>query len=321
MFTVFVPIVTYTTSESGYHCPPEDTATPEQSHKEKTARSKYPQSPLFRPITPVGPKNIILFGETGIGKSSLINMLSGNEVARVSNDATGCTFGALDHLITIGDAEYHIWDTAGLNEGEAGSVPGDEALHHLRDLVEKLKDGLSLLIYCIRGSRYRDILQVNYDLFTQIICERAVPVVIVVTGLENEELREDWWRDNSEDFSKRKMEFGGHACITTTRGKKDKNGVHVFETEYNESKYEVQKLIGECCPDGAWVVDSEVWLSRIADNMADYYERYNTRSSSSGIVSSTLLKFLHFGMLIRPYNQSRKCLKKIRSKISTLINL
>lgn len=241
-------------------------------------------------------------------------MLSGKEVAPISNDATGCTFEALRHDITIDDEEFYLWDTAGLNEGEAGSIPGDEALHHLRDLIERLKDGLSLLVYCIRGSRYRDILKVNYDLFAHIICERVVPVVIVVTGLENEEPREKWWTDNHKDFSKREMVFLQHACITTTKGKKDQEGVHVFETEYNESRSAVQKLIKDCCPKHAWVVrDSELWKNQISANMKNYFQRYNSRSSSDSTASFTLSNLLSFGNLGRLHNWFGERLNKIRS--------
>ncbi|KAF9444546.1 hypothetical protein P691DRAFT_836514 [Macrolepiota fuliginosa MF-IS2] len=218
------------------------------------------------------PKNIVIFGETGTGKSSLINMLSDDSVATVSNSALGCTFESASYPVTIHGRDYVLWDTAGLNEGEAGSVPAGEALHHLRDLVDKLKDGLSLLVYCIRGARYRDIIKVNHDLFKEIICQGEVPIVIVVTGLENEENMEDWWVENEQEYTgpPRNMRFEGHACITTSKGKKN-----MFEEEYEESKKVVRALIRDKCPEGAWAVDSDVWFRRITDRIQDYYDDYN----------------------------------------------
>ncbi|KAF5350025.1 hypothetical protein D9756_009152 [Leucocoprinus leucothites] len=216
-------------------------------------RPREPKGPLFRKIQADSPRSIVIFGETGTGKSSLINMLSDNEVAKVSNLAVGCTFESAPHPITVDGVPYTLWDTAGLNEGDSGSVPADIALNHLRDLVDKLHDGLSLLVYCIRGARYRDILKVNYDLFREIICQGEVPIVIVVTGLENEE-----W----------------HACVTTTKGKRN-----MFEEEYEDSKTVLRELIQEKCPPDAWVINSDAWLQRITTRIQEYYDDYNGYSS------------------------------------------
>lgn len=197
-------------------------------------------------------------------------MLSDGDVAAISNSALGCTFESARYPVTIDGAQYTLWDSAGLNEGEAGSVPAATALNHLRDLVENLKDGISLLVYCIRGSRYRDIIKVNYDLFTEIICQGEVPVVIVVTGLENETRMEGWWTENEKEFTMRKMRFVDHACVTTSKGKKN-----MFEEEYEESKEVVRGLIQQRCPNSAWVVDSQLWFDRITDRIQDYYDEYN----------------------------------------------
>jgi len=45
--------------------------------------------------------NIIVFGETGVGKSSIINMLQGGEVATTSNSAYGCTSESSHHEVTL----------------------------------------------------------------------------------------------------------------------------------------------------------------------------------------------------------------------------
>jgi len=203
-------------------------------------------------------------------------MLSDSQMAEVSNLAVGCTFQSNPYPIILDDVPYTLWDTAGLNEGDSGSIPTDTALRHLHDLVQKLHDGLSLLIYCIRGSRYRDIIKVNYDLFKEIICQGEVPIVIVITGLENEERMEDWWIENEKEFASRKMQFNGHACVTTTKGKRD-----MFEEEYEESKVVLRQMIKEKCPSDAWVVSSDAWLQRITRRIQDYYEDYNHNGSPS----------------------------------------
>jgi len=47
---------------------------------------------------------------------------------------------------------------------------------------------VNLIIYCIRGSRLTDIVRVNYDLVSGI----KVPIILIVTGLEQEENMDDW---------------------------------------------------------------------------------------------------------------------------------
>ncbi|KAG6880595.1 hypothetical protein C0992_003424, partial [Termitomyces sp. T32_za158] len=79
-------------------------------------------------------------------------MLAGKEIAETSGDAMGHTFENTGYTIRIPsisgteDAkEINVWDTAGLNEDEHGTVPPEIAMENLRQLVEKLGNGLNLL--------------------------------------------------------------------------------------------------------------------------------------------------------------------------------
>jgi len=189
------------------------------------------------------PVNVIVFGESGVGKSSIINMLMGEPVAAVSNQAVGCTYASTKFRATIDDREVMLYDTAGLNEAKAGTVSPEQAVQNLRLLVNDLKT-VNLLVYCIRGTRYRKIVGDNYNIFCNTICggDRKVPVVLVVTGLENEENMDGWWNDNKEDYDE--MEFCGHACITATRGRTFKDGSgYIFQDIYDDSKGKVMLLL------------------------------------------------------------------------------
>ncbi|EIW86070.1 P-loop containing nucleoside triphosphate hydrolase protein, partial [Coniophora puteana RWD-64-598 SS2] len=191
--------------------------------------------------------NVIIFGESGVGKSSLINMLSGddNASAAVSNQALGCTFETEPYRVTIDEREYVLWDTAGLNEGSKGSVTADEACEKLVHLLQQLRGGVHLLVYVVRGTRLRSIVKINYDIFQRVVFRGQVPIVLVATGLENEDRMENWWDENGGDLAGNGLQFDGHACVTTTKGKRLKSGEHMLEEEYAQSRDLVRALIKE----------------------------------------------------------------------------
>jgi small GTP-binding protein len=195
--------------------------------------------------------NVVVFGEAGVGKSSLINMIAGRQLSPISSDASGCTFKSTSFLVELNGKPVRFWDTAGLNEGDAGTVVAKDAIINLYKLLKSLENGISLLVYCIRGPRIRDSTVTNYKMFYHGLCQEQVPVVLVVTGLEAEEPMDEWWTRNKGSFKKQRMTFNGQACVTATKGKVRK-GTHMFEQEYEESTRKVRKLVDENCHHEPW---------------------------------------------------------------------
>jgi len=174
-------------------------------------------------------------------------MLAGELRAKESNSPTGCTSSNNSIEISKGwpdgaQTAYTFWDTPGLNEGELGSVPAQAAVTNLSDLFRELI--VHLIIYCIRGSRLTDIVRVNYDLVSGIVRKKEVPIILVVTGLEQEENMDDWWKRNKEIIKQMGLAsaFDGYACVTTTKGK---DGIHWREYENSASK--VWMLVKKFC--------------------------------------------------------------------------
>ncbi|KAG8214118.1 hypothetical protein J3R82DRAFT_10880 [Butyriboletus roseoflavus] len=208
------------------------------------------------------PKNIVVFGESGVGKSSLINLIAGRSIAATSSGAKGCTFHHKKYELQLDDTPYAIWDTAGLDEGTYGTVPAEIAEENLKQFLRDLTraNGVHLLVYCVRASRLRKTLLSNYNLFYSAICRKKVPIVVVVTGLENyEEQMADWWTANETEFATLKMHFDGHACVTTLNA--DRVNSPILKQRCHVSRQAVLSLIASTCARDRWRTEREDWLS------------------------------------------------------------
>ena len=183
-----------------------------------------------------------------MGKSSVVNMLPGGAEAAVNSDAKGVTFRHERYVKDIGGCHFNIFDTVGLNEGYKGTVSAPRAIEGLYRLMRGLDDGVSLLVYVVRGPRLKKSVRDNYEMFYEIFCEKEVPIVLVITGLDYEENMDDWWKRSEAAFGKEKMWFSGAACITATRGRRN-----LLAQEYEESRVKVGNLILKRCLMTPWL--------------------------------------------------------------------
>ncbi|OAX34718.1 hypothetical protein K503DRAFT_671809, partial [Rhizopogon vinicolor AM-OR11-026] len=167
-------------------------------------------------------RNVVVCGEVGAGKSSLINLIMGSNVAITAAGTAGCTSRYTPYDVMIGEQCFKLWDTAGLYEGSEGVVPAATARKNLTAFLRGLDqaEGVHLLIYCVRGARARAVgaLLTNYKIFPSVISDGKVPIVIVVTCLEDVRPQmEDWWNRNKNELAQLGIQFSGHACVTTLK--------------------------------------------------------------------------------------------------------
>jgi len=209
--------------------------------------------------------NVIFFGETGSGKSSIINMVAENSVAVVSSSVHGCTFTSAQYAVTILGSAFNLYDTAGLDEGDMGTVPKNEAVAQLFRLLKSLDTGVNLLVFCMRGPRIKDAAHKNWRLFHEIICRNQVPIVIAITGLEQEEVMDEWWVRNKGAFQQYGMYPQGVGCITATRGKRSRSGGCRFDDEYEESKEKMWRLLRAHHLETPWRMQPIEWFSTIVN--------------------------------------------------------
>lgn len=211
--------------------------------------------------------NVVLFGEIGAGKSSVVNLIMGldHDVAKTSSGASSCTLDAKSYDITIRGRDFRIYDTVGLNEPQSLRDPDCliGAINKAYRLVTYLSEtgGINLLVFCVRRGRITANMQQNYMLFHDFLSHKKVPIALVITHLEHEENMEDWWLYNHPHFADCGIHIIGHACITAKRE---------FSDRYHISRQLVHDLlIAHGC--GAGFTQEKVsWVTELFQKLLDF---------------------------------------------------
>ncbi|KAG1870421.1 kinase-like domain-containing protein [Suillus tomentosus] len=192
------------------------------------SRKTVPSAPLTHhlfstasSLSLAGPLNVLLFGESGVGKSSIINLIMGREVAQTSPDAEVCALRHTPHEVSLADRRFKLWEVSSISS--MNPFRTILAKWRLKKSYKKLyrDDGVYLLLYCMRGSRAQRALIKDYKFFTDIVGSTAtvaggVPVAAVVTSLEDYPRDMDmWWTKNKDNLEGLGMRFSAHACITS----------------------------------------------------------------------------------------------------------
>lgn len=164
--------------------------------------------------------NIVLFGEAGIGRSSVINLIAGIDVTKTSPDSQVCTLESQWYTFSVANRTFNIWD---IGSGESlfnitHCLGGIEKMYRLIQKVQAA-GGLDLLLFCVpgNGSRITQTMMCSYRLFYEVLCEKRIPIALVVTHLEGEMRMDDWWTRNAQYISQCGLHFSGHACVTGLR--------------------------------------------------------------------------------------------------------
>ncbi|KAF8441431.1 P-loop containing nucleoside triphosphate hydrolase protein, partial [Boletus edulis BED1] len=140
---------------------------------------------------------VALFGVTGCGKSSIVNLLADKSVADVSTGVEACTKRARWYPISLGEKTFRLWDTMGFNQAETKDMNPLSPYEQAHALLRNLQDGgVDLLVFCKQNGRLSASELNNFRLFQEFLCEGQIPVAFIITHLEFHNPMEKWWEAN-----------------------------------------------------------------------------------------------------------------------------
>jgi len=160
-------------------------AIPDEGLTEEDIRQKFEEA-----SNEIGRFNLAIFGQTGVGKGTLINALFGKEVAETGMGRPVTQEG---HLYVHETERFGLYDTRGLEISDDPELLLDEFAQYLDETRDKpLSDQIHLAYYCVNVHSTR--LQHQEDKFIQGLRQLGLPVILVVTKCDSSEageLRED----------------------------------------------------------------------------------------------------------------------------------
>jgi predicted GTPase len=171
---------------------------------------------------------VVVFGESGTGKSSIVNMLAGKEVFKVESGASTGTFEHQGCVINFNRKAMNVYDTAALG------VSDKQAFQQLYDLLRDL-GGINLLVFVTRYRITNNTIR-WYRSMRSIFCGEKVPVIVAITGREFEPDNEAWWKEEEKTFERNGMTFDDYAIGTANQ--------HLsFHPTYSELRTRLQLAI------------------------------------------------------------------------------
>ncbi|KAI5992835.1 P-loop containing nucleoside triphosphate hydrolase protein, partial [Pisolithus marmoratus] len=161
--------------------------------------------------------NIVLLGESGVGKSSIINMISGAQIAKTSNNVLGDGSRVACYVVEGSGLRINFWETMGF-AGKVGSAPS-WTLRDLKALVRRLLvfRSINLLILCMSARGITNTVVQGYHAIYVEVCAQKVPIALVINGLEGRNSLDmhRWWIKNKDTIFHHGLTFDIHACVMT----------------------------------------------------------------------------------------------------------
>lgn len=145
---------------------------------------------MFSSEAPVNPPPVFVFGETGTGKSTFINILGGEDVAPTSSGISSTTQGCVDYPVTVeGLGRIVFTDTAGLGDSHDAEGQAKIVIEQLQ-----LKPAVKAFLLFFNSSGYRfskNLQNIANTLLDAIGEENLQYVMVICTHAEGNTMRDE----------------------------------------------------------------------------------------------------------------------------------
>ena len=107
----------------------------------------------------------------------------------------------------------------------------------------------------------------NWTLFNKVICGEKVPIITVVTGLEEEDDPDDWWRreENKELFRRHQINPKAVVCVVSFLGKRNEHA-----DIYTNSQVKLRQVIMGKHLHRPWQEEKDKWFTNIYETVYTY---------------------------------------------------
>ncbi|KAF9243441.1 hypothetical protein BU15DRAFT_42833, partial [Melanogaster broomeanus] len=160
--------------------------------------------------------NVALVGTTGVGKSTLVNVLKGSKIAETSNDAEPRTSEPARYEVE--GAGICIWDTRGLDEASEGAAKSalkgflrffriiPDADHELKNFLCGKQPEINLVLFCMERSKIE--VEAHWKTYNKIrvdFCKKGITVGVVVTRMDDAEIHDQgsMWKSKCRSTAQR----------------------------------------------------------------------------------------------------------------------
>ncbi|CAG8581354.1 13638_t:CDS:2 [Funneliformis caledonium] len=149
--------------------------------------------PISKPI------NIVLFGLTGQGKSSIANMLIQGDIYQKGNKFE-INDGAVGATVTINfssNDDFKVFDTIGVGETVFGRIPHKDAIKDIRNYFTICEEPLNYIAYVKMKGRFTEEDRNMFNLFKEIFEGSEKNFIIIITNSNQK-----WVEKNAETLKK-----------------------------------------------------------------------------------------------------------------------
>ncbi|UYP17302.1 ribosome biogenesis GTPase Der [Rhodococcus sp. Z13] len=170
-----------------------------------------------------GPRRVALVGKPNVGKSSLLNKLSGDERS-VVHDVAGTTVDPVDSIVELGDKPWRFVDTAGLRK-RVSHASGAEYYASLR--TRAAIDAAEVAVLLIDASQ--PITEQDQRVITMVVeSGRALVIAFNKWDLVDEDRRYELGREIERDLSR--VPWASRVNISAKTGRAVQKLVPAMET-------------------------------------------------------------------------------------------